>query len=255
MGQKAGYFNLDECIYDYIDQSEQSNHKYFKLFNIAFRGMEQMGLSFFYKIRSVKLPVNANKTVTLPSDYIKYSKIGVFNATGEVICLKYNDKLSLFADLLPDRQTKTEDNSLFNLFQFNFPIFYNWWNGYNFQNLFGIPSGGPFLGSFNIDNANGVILLNQDFIYDYLLIEYVAAPIQGETYYVPIEFRNAMIAWLGWQDIAFVPSKTHVNNTNVQMRRHDFFNERRLAIATYRPFHLQEAYEWSLENQRLCVKS
>lgn len=255
MAEKAGYCKLDECIYDYIDQSEQSNHKYVKLFNIAFRGMEQMGLSFFYKIRSVKLPINANKTVTLPADYINYTKVGVFNSNGEVICLKYNNKLSTFADLLPDRQTKTEDDSLFNLFQFNFPIFYNWWNGYNFQNLFGIPSGGPFIGSFKIDNTNGVILLNQDFIYDYLLIEYVGAPKEGEDYYIPIQFRQALIAWIGWQDINFLSSKTHVNNANVNMRRHDFFNERRLAIAAYRPFYLEEAYEWSLENQRLCVKS
>jgi len=255
MGEKAGYCRIDEVINDYIVQSEQPNHKHFKLFHIAFRGMEQMGLSFFYKIRSVKLPVNANKTVTLPHDYINYSKVGVFNSNGEVICLKYNDKLSTFADLLPDRQIKTEDDSLFNLFQFNFPIFYNWWNGYNFQNLFGIPSGGPFIGSFKVDNTNGVILLNQDFIYDYLLIEYVASPKEGEDYYIPIQFRQALIAWIGWQDINFIAAKTHVANANVNMRRHDFFNERRLAIAAYRPLYLQEAFEWSLENERLCIKS
>lgn len=255
MGETAGYCNLDECIYDYIDQSEQSNHKYVKLFNLAFRGMERLGISFFYKIRSMKLPVMANKTVIFPHDCIKYSKIGVFNSNGEIICLKYNDKLSSFADLLPDRQQKTEDDSLFNLFQFNFPIFYNWWNGYNFQNLFGIPSGGPFIGSFKVDEANRVILLNQDFMYDYIVIEYVSAPQQGETYYIPIQFREALISWLAWKDIAAIPSKTHVNNASVQMRRKDFYNDRRLAIAEYRPLYLQEAYEWSLENQRMCVKS
>lgn len=60
----------------------------------------------FYNIKSSKLPVKDNKTVELPNDYINYTKIGVFNNKGEVIPLKYNSKLSNFADLLPDRLQK-----------------------------------------------------------------------------------------------------------------------------------------------------
>ena len=73
-------------------------------------------LLYDYNIKSSKLPVKDNKTVELPNDYINYTKIGVFNNKGEVIPLKYNSKLSNFADLLPDRLQKTQDNTLFNYY-------------------------------------------------------------------------------------------------------------------------------------------
>ncbi len=249
------YITLESCILDYLELSEQSNHKYVKCFHSAFGGMDDMGLDFFYSIRTQKLPVNSNKTVTLPNDYQKYSKVGVLNDRGEIIPMGYNEKLTNYADLFPDRIAKTQDNALFNMFFFGTPIFYNWWNGNNFINLYGLPSGGPSIGSFKIDNANGVILLSEGFAYDYIMLEYLATPQEGIEYRIPIEFRQAMIAWIAWQDVAFIPSKTHVNNANVGMRSHDYYNKRRLAIAKYRPIDLESAYEWHLKSQRLTVKA
>lgn len=167
MSQNRQYVSLDSMITDYLNESEQSNHKYFKLFHIAFRGMEQLGLDFFYQIKSVKLPVLANMTVPLPADYLNYQKVGVLNAQGEVIPLKYNDKLTTYADLQPTRLTQTVDNTLTTLYLGDTPIFYNYWNGDVFINIYGVPSGSPFVGGFKIDNTNGVILLDENFGYDY----------------------------------------------------------------------------------------
>ena len=50
MSQTRNYITIDSVINDYIDESEQSVHKYAKLYNIAVRGMEKLGLDFFYKI-------------------------------------------------------------------------------------------------------------------------------------------------------------------------------------------------------------
>ncbi len=248
------YINLDDCINAYIDESEQSVHKYFKLFNIAVRAVTELGLDFFYQIKSVKLPVNANLTVTLPADFLQYSKIGVLNQQGEIIPLSYNSKLTTFSDLQPTRLEQTQDPSIPTLLQFNTPIWYNYWGDGTYSNLYGLPSGSPFVGSFKMDIQNGVILLNENFGYDYLMVEYVASPKQGETYYVPIQFKEAIIAYLRWKDIISIPSKTHVNNANVGMRRHEYFNERRLANARYNPVDLIDAYEWNLQQQRLTVK-
>lgn len=255
MSQNQSWINLDECIYAYIDEAELSEHKYFKLHNIAFRGMTECGLDFFYQIKSVKLPINENLTVNLPADYLNWAKVGVLNGGGEVIPLKYNDKLTLYAQQSPDRIQKTQDGNLFDLFSPSSPVFYNYWNGYAYTNLYGIPSGAPFVGSFKIDNHTGIILLDENFGYEYIVLEYVASPQDGQTYYVPIQFKEAIISYLRWKDILSIPSKTHVNNANVNMRRHDFYNDRRLARARYKPFSLIEAYEFNLELQRKCVKS
>src|SRR6185369_8460708 len=109
------FITLDSIITDYLNESEQSNHKYFKLFHLSFRGMEMLGIDFFYQIRSVKLPVLSTKTVYLPANYLQYTKVGVYNSSGEIIPLKYNSKLTTYADLLPNRIEKTQDDTLFQL--------------------------------------------------------------------------------------------------------------------------------------------
>lgn len=255
MADHQAWITIDEAINGYIDESEQSNHKFFKLWQLAFRVMTDLGLDFFYQVKSVKLPVNPNFTVTLPSDYLNYSKIGVLNDVGEIIPLKYNDKLTTYAEFSPDRVQKTQDNTLFNFFTFNTPIWYNFWTGNSFTTLYGMPSGAPFVGNFKVDNANGIILLNESFSYDYLMVEYISAPQQDQQYYIPIQFKEAMIAGLAWLDIRSIPSSRRGNLGDKRDRRREFYNQRRLGWARYRPLHLEEAYEWHLANMRLTVKT
>lgn len=253
--QHLQWINLDECITAYLDESEQSNHKFFKCWHLAFRALSELGLDFFYCIKTAKLPINSNLTVTLPADYLMYSKIGVFNQQGEIIPLSFNSKLSTAFDLQPSRVSQTTDDTIATAYNQSGCAWYNYWNGSNVGNLYGLPSGSPFVGSFKIDNANGVVVLSQNFSYPYLAIEYVSSPQEGGEYYLPIQFKEAVIAYLRWKDIISIPVKTHVANANVMMRRKDYFNERRLAIARYDPISLPEGYEWALKNQRLAIKS
>lgn len=255
MSQNRQYINLDTIITDYLVETEQSNHKYFKLFHLGFRGMEQLGLDFFYQIKSVKLPVLGNKTVVIPADYLNYTKCGVLNGRGEIIPLKYNNSLTTYADLLPDRIEKTQDNTLFDIYYWNTPIFYNYWNGGVFENLYGVPSGSPLVGGFKIDNDNGVILLDENFGYDYIMLEYVSSPTAGQDYPVPVQFREALIAWLGWKDGNARSMNSHMQLGRNRDWRHEFYNERRLANARWRPLYLEQAYELHLEATRMCVKT
>jgi hypothetical protein len=255
MSQHEAWIPIDECINSYIDESEQSIHKFYKLWQLCFRLMTDLGIDFFYQIKSVKLPINPNFTVNLPSDFLKWSKVGVLNDVGEVITLKYNDKLTTYAEFSPDRLQKTQDNTLFNWYWYNTPIWYNFWTGNSFTTLYGMPSGAPFVGNFKIDNNAGVILLNENFSYQYIILEYVASPQDGQQYYIPIQFKEAMIAGLAWLDIRSVPSSRRGNLGDKRDRRHEFYNQRRLAWARYRPLNIMEAYEWWLSTQRLTVKS
>lgn len=255
MGQHMQWIKIDDCINAFIDRSEQSNHKYFKLWHICFDGMNQMGLDSFYTVKSVKIPVNPNLTANLPPDYLSYNKVGVLNGQGEVIPLGVNSKLTTYAASLPDRIQKTQDNSLWTWYTNDNLIFYNYWNGFTFNNIYGIPSGAPFVGSFKIDNRNGVILLNETFCYDYIILEYMASPQEGGDYYIPLQFKEAMIWFLAWQDIAMLPNSRRGMLGDKEQRRRNHFNELRRAKGQYKPLHLEEAYQWSLENQRLTVKS
>lgn len=254
MSSPGAFISLDDCIYDYISESEQSNHKFFKLWNLAFRLMRELGIDYFYSVRSFKLPVNPNKTVELPSGMIQWSKIGVLNSNGELTPMAYNSKLTTYAEFSSDRLSKIQDNTLFNIFKFNSPIWYNFWNGFQYTTLYGMPSGGPFIGTFKVDLDSNLILLSPDFSYDYIIIECTMPPQEGEVYYVPIQFGEAIIAGLSWLDIRSLPTTRRGNLGDKRDRRHEFYNQRRLAWARYRPLRLDDAYVWSQTNTRKTVK-
>lgn len=254
MGQNRQWIPIDEAITAYMDEAELSNHKYFKLWHLAYRGLTELGLDSFYNIKSIKLPVNANLTVTLPPDYLQYSKIGVLNQQGEIIPIGINSKLTVAFDLQPTRLSQTQDDTIPTQLDQQGVWWYNYWNGQGYGQIYGLPSGSPFVGNFKIDNSNGVIVLNENFGYEYVMLEYVASPKPGCEYYIPIQFKEALIAYLGWKDIKSIPVKTHVQNNNVAGRRRDFYNERRLAIARYDPVNLPDLYQWNLEMQRITVK-
>ena len=256
MSQARNYITIDSVINDYIDESEQSVHKYAKLYNIAVRGMEKLGLDFFYKIRTVKIPIDTtNYTAQLPNDYISYTKIGVLNSVGEIIPLKFNNKMTYYADQQPDRLALTQDNTLATWYQSDMPLWFNYWDGYGFQNIYGLPSGSPFVGSFNIDDSNGVVLLNQYFFYSYLMIEYLSSGNPDEPFRIPIQFREALLSFLAWRDIASMPSTRKGNLGDKRDRKQEFYNQRRIANAQFKPLYLMQAYEQNLDTQRMTVKA
>jgi hypothetical protein len=256
MSQTRNYITIDSVINDYIDESEQSVHKYAKLYNIAVRGMEKLGLDFFYKIRTVKIPIDTtNYTAELPNDYISYTKIGVLNSVGEIIPLKFNNKMTYYADQQPDRLALTQDNTLATWYQSDLPLWFNYWDGYGFNNIYGLPSGSPFVGSFNIDDSNGVVLLNQYFYYSYLMIEYLSSGNPDEPFRIPIQFREALLSFLAWRDIASMPSTRKGNLGDKRDRKQEFYNQRRIANAQFKPLYLMQAYEQNLDTQRMTVKA
>ena len=253
--QHQGYIPIDQVVNDYILEAQKSVNDYYRLWQLAFRGMDDLGLYFFYYVKSSKLPVNANMTVTLPSDFLQWTKVGVLNPLGEVIPLWQNDKLSTFADIWPNRTTVTQDQTNLWIWGGWNNTWCNYWNGYAYVNVYGYPSGLPIAGSFKVDTVNGVILLNEDFKYDYVILEYLCSPKQGEDYYIPQAFREALIAWIRWRDIISIPVKSHMDNANVMIRRKDYFNERRIASSRWKPVRLEEMYQASQQQTRMAIKS
>jgi hypothetical protein len=255
MSNHQQYITLESCITDYLNESEQSNQKFFKLFHIAYRAMDELGIDFFYQIKSVKLPVASNKTVVIPEDYINYTKVGILNGKGEVVPLGYNSKLTTFADLMPERLSKIESGSMQNYYRLGEPIWYNYWDGNALGNLYGVPSGAPFTGSFKIDATNGVIVLEPGFSGSEIMLEYVSSPREDQDYYVPRVFREAIIAFLAWKDSSNIPPRSHMILNDKTGKRREYYNQKRIAAARFRPFYMDEAYQLSVQSQRLAIKS
>jgi hypothetical protein len=253
--QNRQWVTIDEAITDYLTESEQGNHKYFKCWNLAYRASVELGLDFFYSVKSVKLPVNANLTVTLPEDYLNYTKVGILNNEGAIIPLQVNNNLTTAFDMQPNRLAQTQDPSIVTGYSPQGIVWWNFWNGYGLSNLYGLPSGSPFVGSFKIDNKNGVIVLDEYYEFEYVMLEYIASPVSGGEYFVPIQFKEAVIAYLRWKDLISLPPSRRGSLGDKRDRRAEYYNERRIAIARYDAVKLSDLYEWNLVSQRMAVKS
>jgi hypothetical protein len=63
-----------------------------------------------------------------------------------------------------------------------------------------------------------------------------------------------MISYLSWKDIQHLPSSRRGNLADKRDRKHDFFNERKNAIARWKPFQIEEGHQASKEQNRLTIK-
>ena len=246
---------MSSIVNDYLNESEQNVSKYFKVWHLTFRGLEDLGMDAFYKTLAVKLPINDNLTVTLPANYLQWIKVGLLNGRGEIIPLYYNDKLTTYMDLSPDRLTQTQDNSATLNINIENGTWSNYWNGYAYINIYGVPSGAPFHGNFKVDINNGVILLNERYQHDYLMLEYMASPKEGEEYYIPVQFREALIAWLFWKDNKAKGARSHMALGLMRDYKSDYYRERRNSIARYKPVRNYDIYQVSQEMSRQAIKT
>ena len=53
--------------------------------------------------KTVRIPMNANQTATIPAGYISWSKIGLLNNNGEINTLQINNSLTKWRDNNPNR--------------------------------------------------------------------------------------------------------------------------------------------------------
>jgi len=83
---------------------------------------------------------------------------------------------------------------------------------------------------------------------------YLRSPSQSFDYEIPMQYEEAMIAWLAYQDISNLPSTGHVNNNNVAMRAKTFASQLKLAKKMYRPFNIAEAEQYYRQSFLYGVK-
>jgi hypothetical protein len=194
------YVPLKEVVSMFLDQSNKSIRDFDKCWVMAFRGLRLINQSFSAEPKTARLPVEGNKTVNLPSDYLALSKIGVVNGSGEIVSLRRNDALSIFRDNNPDRITKLASeygNSDDVIIPQN--IFLNYSYNGDVCHLYGAGGGLITAGDYKLDERNDVIILNTDFQYSDIVMEYICNPELDGDYYVPQCMSEAIIAFIEWK--------------------------------------------------------
>jgi len=75
-----------------IDIGEQTNHQAPKYLNWALRGLKELQFDTHAAPREINILMNANKTVSFPSDYIDWVEVGIW-VGNQVFPLAFNSKL------------------------------------------------------------------------------------------------------------------------------------------------------------------
>lgn len=195
------YVKLTRVVAMFLDETNKTFADKDKFWNIALRGYTKIGFAIAFRPKTVRLPINANLTVTLPPDYISWSKIGVMNSNNEISALKVNRALTTLADNNPNRLDYLTPDVGFT--QMNnlvaSPYFANYYyNGY-YTPFFGLGNGLVQYSEITVDEANGVIVLGKNYPFADIMIEYLSSSKKDNDYIVETCCQEALIAFMKWK--------------------------------------------------------
>lgn len=191
--------SLKQVVAYTLDENVNSVAEFDRYWVLAFRALVYMHFEILAEPVTKRLPVNANKTVYFPPDYLSWTKIGIMNEKGEVCTLKVNDALSTFKDNNPNRLPVIPNVNNAVPTMVGSPLYLNYYYNGVYQNYYGLRGGLIQFGECKVDEENKVIVLNPEFRYANILLEYISSPQKNDDYTIPIYAQEAVIAFIKWK--------------------------------------------------------
>lgn len=194
------YIPLKTVVSYFLDENNFSIAEMDKCWILGMRALTELNFDISAEPKSVRIPVNGNKTVTFPADYLGWTKIGVMNSNGEVATIKVNNALSIFRDNNPNRlgALAPDVNSGFAQLPGS-PVFLNFYNNGFYESLWGVGGGLIQFGECRVDERNNVIVLAPDYQYPDVVLEYISNPQMDDDYQIEVALQEAVIAFIGWK--------------------------------------------------------
>ncbi len=238
-------YQLSDIVNEWLlaEKGETQNNLFARMFIIGVAGVRELHLDINGIIKTVELSINPSQTVDLPSDYVKYSKIGIIGCDGRIHSLGLDDDLAL-----NDVYNNCGQRIMRNQFPCNcgtacggscggfgfvgnglWPWGGLWGNGAweNAGGIFGLGGGNNVNGYFRYDRAaNQLLLANMCDNSDSIVLEYVADLSQdseGDFIVHPFEIETIK-AWMSWKYVALNPRISLGEKSN---RERLYYNARR----------------------------
>jgi hypothetical protein len=252
---------------DYI-----SNVSDIQLRNIALRGIRDIGFDIGKKVKSLKLTVNSNDTVTLPDDYVDMIKIGVVGEDGRVYVFFENKNLNYShkkvttgsttsfsagpLDITANRivnieesktSTDTDVSTANDFYEF---VFENYIYEGGVGRLYGM-GGGHGIGEYRINLDQNRIELSANSSVSEVVMEYIGDEARSSNPSVHVYAEEALRAYIYYK---LVEKKSTVPANEKARARAEYYNERRLANARLSTFTKDEALKTIRKNFKLAPK-
>lgn len=228
----AMYINLEQVVKEYIGEADYTSASFLRLYQLAIRGYDDLWQDVIGKPKTRVLKVLPNNVVELPSDYINWIKVGVVNESGEVATLRMNNNLTAHAATDADRLNNIQPTAGVQVYDPVSSDFRNYYDDLSHRefNLFGTPAGTQNLGEFRVLEEEAVIILDKSFGASEIVLEYLASPYEKDKpVFVPVQAREALLAWVAWRDIVNKASSRRVNSGEKVMRKREYYHQRKLA--------------------------
>lgn len=239
---------LDSIIREYQVECDDVNpSSYARYVRIAKSGLKELNLDVASTPKVVELDVDRNTMVAdLPADFINYKRIGMC-IDCRIIPLGYNPNLCIgrtFDDCgnltACGADTTRVDQSVAFTLPMTYPLHFR--NGETLGAFFGVGGGNNSLGYYRIMEEHGQILFSS-LIDAPVVLEYLADINKvGVDYEVHPYLVETLKAWLAWASIRM---KKGVGSGEIQQKRFEYYNQRRLSCQRYSSFTLDEAYQYS----------
>jgi len=261
------YVTLDQVIDDFIitlDTDDYvSNASDNVIRTLALRGIREMGFDTSKIIRSLKLSVDSTTdTVSLPVDYVDWTKVGVVGTDGLIYVLGENKNINYSREMISggdseDRvDSKSSTSGVASVGSdgvgdgFDSYIFRNFVYQNNEGRLYGV-GGGNYYGEFRVNMDQNRIELSVNSDVNEVVVEYIADEARSECPRVHVYCEEAIANYVYYR---LVERKSSVPANEKSRARQEYYNELRKANARMKSFTKEEALKTIRKNSKQSPK-
>jgi hypothetical protein len=269
------YVTIDEIVNDFIlsvDVDDYAGHASdIAIRSHALKGIRELGFDVQKIVKSVKLSVESNDTVTLPDDFVDLVKIGVVGSSGIVYCLGENKSINhSMAYVLDqfDNPIDSDSDGVYDRVDSKGPtssgspgvdIMEGGLDSYVFRNyvydgglgaLYGF-GGGKTYGQYKINNEQNRIEIATNSDISEVVVEYISDEAKSSNPVVHVYAEDALMAYIYYK---IVERKASVPANEKARARSEYYNERRKANARIKSFSKADALKTIRKNFKQSPK-
>ena len=235
--EQAQLITLDEVIQSLLIEEGKSNeHEYLRYFNLGLKGLKELNFDIVRQVRSVELTLDSKNVVVLPSDYVKYVRIGTADSDGKFQYLGHKKNISLVPGSV-STDSSADDTTDPPVFQYN---------SYNdgLWGRYGQGGGTNANGYYRVNFDAGTIEFS-DLGNSTIIMEYISdgsTGLTGKDITVHVFAEEALRSYIYWKSIY---RKRGINMNEKQVAKKEYYNQKRLARARMQSFNKDEALQTS----------
>jgi hypothetical protein len=232
---EAQVITLDEVIQSLlVEEGKSSEHEYLRYFNLGLKGLKELNFDTVRQIKATELSLDSKNTVTLPSDYVKYVRIGAPDSDGKIQYLGYKRDINLVPGSV-STDSSSDDTT-------DPPVFH--YNAYNdgLWGRYGQGGGNNSNGYYRVNFDAGTIEFS-DLGVSTIILEYISdgsTGLTGEDIRVHVFAEEALRSYIYWKSIY---RKRGINMNEKQLAKREYYNQKRLARARMLKFTKSEALQ------------